>query len=60
MLGPRVLGHGTDVIFRGVTAAAASTSAELHHILFQAVALYASSSCCRSLPAFLIAGVVQD
>ena len=33
VLGPRVLGHGTDIIIDGVRSGGASTSAELHRVL---------------------------
>ena len=58
VFGPRVLGHGTDVIITGY----------LHHhipfgklegILLEAVALYAGSAVCTYLTAYTLAGVVQ-
>jgi len=45
VLGPRVLGRGTDVIFRGVLNHDHIDFAELHRILMQAVALYADRRC---------------
>ena len=43
MFGPRVLGHGTDLIIKGFTQHHMNFGA-LHHVLFQAVSLYAASS----------------
>ena len=40
VLGPRVLGHGTDVIVDGVTSGSGIDFGELHHVLLEAVALY--------------------
>jgi len=59
VLGPRVLGRGTDIIFRGVTGGAGIEFAKLHTVLFQAVALYTASAVLAILTAYLIAGVVQ-
>ena len=36
VLGPRVLGHGTDIIFRGVVTHRGIDFAALHRVLFQA------------------------
>ncbi|HEY4633429.1 MAG TPA: ABC transporter transmembrane domain-containing protein, partial [Candidatus Limnocylindrales bacterium] len=58
VLGPRFLGHATDVIIRGVTDGHLDV-ATLHHLLLQAVALYASSSALGVLSAYVLAGVVQ-
>ena len=38
--GPRVLGHGTDVIFRGVTTHRGILFGQLHRILMEAAALH--------------------
>src|SRR6478609_11636965 len=43
VFGPRVLGHGTDLIIKGFTQHHMDFGA-LHHVLLQAVALYAASS----------------
>jgi ATP-binding cassette subfamily B protein len=60
VLGPRVLGRATDVIFRGVTTSRGIDFDRLHHILFEAIALYASSWALSVLASFLIAGLVQN
>ncbi len=42
--GPRVLGHGTDIIVRGVHTRPGMDFAALHRVLLQALGLYAASS----------------
>jgi ATP-binding cassette subfamily B multidrug efflux pump len=59
VFGPRVLGHGTDIIFRGVVTHRGIAFGRLHHVLLEAVALYAASALLANLTAYLIAGVVQ-
>jgi ATP-binding cassette subfamily B protein len=60
VLGPRVLGRATDVIFRGVVGGEGIDFGRLHHILFQAVGLYLSSWVLSVVASFLIAGLVQN
>jgi ATP-binding cassette, subfamily B, multidrug efflux pump len=59
VLGPRVLGHGTDLIFRSVVSHRGIPFGALHHVLFEAVALYAVSALLSNVSAYLLAGVVQ-
>ena len=59
VMGPRVLGHATDVIFKGVFSGSGINFGRLHHVLFEAVALYASSFVFQLVMAYLVAGVVQ-
>ena len=59
VLGPRVLGHGTDIIVGGLFRGHGIDFAALHHTLFEAVALYAGSSALSIVAAYLLAGVVQ-
>src|SRR3954447_177244 len=59
VFGPRVLGHGTDVIVRGLRTPGGIDFGELHHVLFQAVALYGASAALSIVVAYLLAGVVQ-
>ena len=59
VLGPRVLGRGTDIIFRGVVTHRGIAFGRLHHVLLEAVALYVASAVLSNLAAYLIAGVVQ-
>ena len=59
VLGPRVLGNGTDIIVSGVVSHQGIDFAALHAVLWQAVALYAASAALSILVAYLLAGVVQ-
>ncbi len=59
VLGPRVLGHGTDIIVNGVLRHQGIDFAALHHVLFQAVALYGTSAALAVIVAYMIAGIVQ-
>src|SRR5260221_12037156 len=43
VFGPKVLGHGTDIIVQGVVHHHLNFGA-LHHVLIQAIALYTASS----------------
>jgi ATP-binding cassette subfamily B protein len=58
VLGPRVLGRATDVIFRGVLSGGIDFG-HLHRILFEAVALYLSSWALSVSASYMIAGLVQ-
>ncbi len=57
VLGPRVLGHGTDIIIRGLSRGI--NVPELHHVLYQAAFVYGSSMVLGVLSAYILAGVVQ-
>jgi ATP-binding cassette subfamily B multidrug efflux pump len=59
VFGPRVLGHGTDIIVRGVVGHRGIDFGALHHVLYQAFALYAASSVLSIVAAYILAGVVQ-
>jgi ATP-binding cassette subfamily B protein len=54
-----VLGHATDVIFRGVVTRQGILFGRLHHFLFEAAGLYAASAFLSIGTAYLLAGVVQ-
>ncbi len=58
VFGPRVLGHGTDLIVKGFTTHHMDFAA-LHHVLFQAVGLYAASSLLSIVASYMLAGVIQ-
>src|SRR5687768_14093961 len=55
VLGPRVLGHGTDIIVRGVSRPGGIDFGELHAVLLQALALYGASSVLSILMAYVLA-----
>src|SRR5205085_1159632 len=59
VLGPRVLGRGTDVIVQGVIRHHGTDFAKLHHILVEAATLYVSAAVLGVLIAYTLAGVVQ-
>ena len=59
VFGPKVLGHGTDIIYRGVILHRGIDFGALHHVLFQATALYAASSGLSIVAAYMLAGVIQ-
>ncbi|HEY5013281.1 MAG TPA: ABC transporter ATP-binding protein [Acidimicrobiia bacterium] len=58
VFGPRVLGHGTDIIVRGVFRHHMDFGA-LHRVLLQAFGLYAASSGLSIVAAYMLAGVIQ-
>jgi ATP-binding cassette subfamily B protein len=59
VIGPKILGHATDIIVRGVQSHHGIDFGLLHHVLFQAVMVYVASAGLAVLAAYLIAGVVQ-
>jgi ATP-binding cassette subfamily B multidrug efflux pump len=59
VLGPRVLGEATDVIVTGVTTQPGIDFGELHHVLLEALALYAGSALLSIMAGYLLAGVIQ-
>ena len=59
VFGPRVLGHGTDIILRGVFGHRGIDFGALHHVLLQAIGLYSASAGLSVVAGFLLAGVVQ-
>ena len=59
VLGPRVLGWGTDVIIDGLRSPAGIDLGRLHEVLMLAIALYAVSAALSIVTAWMIAGVVQ-
>ncbi|HEX4491254.1 MAG TPA: ABC transporter ATP-binding protein [Acidimicrobiia bacterium] len=59
VFGPRVLGHGTDIIVKGVQSGKGIRFAALHTTLFHAVELYVASSGLAIIAAYMLAGVIQ-
>ena len=62
VLGPRVLGHATDIVFNGLLRRKGATGVDfgrLHRTLYLALGLYVASYALAYLQAFLLAGVVQ-
>ncbi len=58
VLGPRVLGHATDLIVSGISSGGIDFGV-LHRTLLIALGLYASSAVLAYLQAYTLAGVVQ-
>ncbi len=59
VLGPRILGQATDVIFRGVFQGGGVNFGRLHHLLYIAIALYLCSWLLSVGASYMIAGIVQ-
>jgi ATP-binding cassette, subfamily B, multidrug efflux pump len=59
VLGPRVLGRGTDVIVEGVVEPAGIDFGRLHRTLLEAGALYTTAAVLGVMIAYTLAGVVQ-
>ncbi len=59
VLGPKVLGHGTNLIYYGIQSGHGIPFGALHHTLMQAIALYAASSVLSVMSAYMLAGVIQ-
>jgi ATP-binding cassette subfamily B multidrug efflux pump len=59
VFGPRVLGHGTDIIIRGTIGGHGIDFSRLHGVLFEAVALYGGSAALSLLSAYALTGIVQ-
>jgi ATP-binding cassette, subfamily B, multidrug efflux pump len=66
VMGPKILGHATDVIVKGAAPAFFGRGpikidfSRLHHFLFQAITVYVTSWLLLLLSAYLIAGLVQS
>jgi ATP-binding cassette subfamily B protein len=59
VFGPKILGHGTDIIIKGVFSGQGIDFRELHAVLLEATAVYVGSAVLSVFSAYLIAGVVQ-
>jgi ATP-binding cassette, subfamily B, multidrug efflux pump len=59
VLGPKVLGHATNVIIAGVQSSAGINYTSLRNTLLLALGLYGVSAVLSYLQAYLLAGVVQ-
>ena len=62
VLGPRILGRATDIVFDGLTGRNGADGIDfdrLHRILLFALALYVVSFALSYLQAFVLAGIVQ-
>jgi len=59
VLGPRMLGHATDILFTGIRGRTGIDFQSLHRVLLGVAALYVVSATLAWLQAFVLAGVVQ-
>ncbi len=59
VLGPRILGQATDIIFAGVTGPAPIDFVALGNVLLLALGLYVVSSLCLLAQGYLLNGAVQ-
>jgi ATP-binding cassette, subfamily B, multidrug efflux pump len=59
VIGPKILGHATDIVISGIASPEGIDFGELHMVLAQALALFLASSGLTYLSAFLLAGIIQ-
>ena len=62
VIGPKILGHATNILFDGIRHKGGRTSIDfgaLHHTLLIAGALYVASALLQWLQSYILAGVVQ-
>jgi ATP-binding cassette subfamily B protein len=59
VIGPRILGHATDIVIRGLLSPSGIDFADLHRVLLAALALFAASCGLTYLSGYLLAGIVQ-
>jgi ATP-binding cassette, subfamily B, multidrug efflux pump len=59
VLGPRILGHATNIIFGGLQSGSGIDFTSLHNTLLFVLALYAVSAVLSYLQSYLLAGIVQ-
>jgi ATP-binding cassette subfamily B protein len=59
VLGPKILGHATDIVFRGILGGHGIDFGDLHRVLFAVLGLYVVAAILAWLQGWLLAGVVQ-
>jgi ATP-binding cassette subfamily B multidrug efflux pump len=59
VIGPKILGHATDIVVTGIASPDGIDFGELHLVLAGALALFLASSGLTYLSAFLLAGIIQ-
>jgi len=59
VFGPKVLGHGTNIIVAGLTHPGGIDFNALHRTLLLAVALYAASAALSISASYMLAGIIQ-
>ena len=59
VVGPKILGHATDLVIQGVQSPSGIDFGELHMVLLGALALFLASSGLTYVSAYLMAGIIQ-
>jgi ATP-binding cassette, subfamily B, multidrug efflux pump len=59
VVGPKILGHATDLIIEGVTSPAGIDFGQLHMVLLGLMVLFLASSGITYVSAYLMAGIIQ-
>jgi ATP-binding cassette subfamily B multidrug efflux pump len=59
VFGPKILGHGTDLIIKGSFGGGGIDFGALHHVLLQALTVYGISALLSIIASYLLAGVIQ-
>ena len=59
VVGPKILGHATDLVIRGLLRPSGIDFGELHMVLLGALALFLGSSGLAYASAYLMAGIIQ-
>ncbi len=59
VLGPRILGHATNVVVDGLTSGQGIDFSKLHTVLFEAALVYLCAGALSYTQSFILAGVVQ-
>ena len=59
VIGPKILGHATDIVIRGLLSPSGIDFADLHRVLLGALGLFVASSALTYSSAYLLAGIVQ-
>ncbi len=59
VLGPRILGHGTDIVFRGLRSGKGIDFAALHRTLLLVLVMFMASGALQYLQSYVLAGIVQ-
>ena len=59
VLGPRILGHGTDIVFRGLRSGKGIDFGALHRTLLLVLVMFMASGALQYLQSYVLAGIVQ-
>jgi ATP-binding cassette subfamily B protein len=59
VIGPRILGHATDIVIRGLLSPDGIDFGDLHRVLLVVLGLFAASSLLTYTSGYLLAGIIQ-